>query len=202
MLKYYRIRCATEGAYKYVWSQDTPTECPTNPAHSLDPNGLGVLECRCPRDVVTDPYVEAVLPGATSVVANDRPAIEVAAGATGWGAIQGRWPHESNSKASLKVSAKFILKESGTGTVVRIGARAKAQGVGDDSSEGWADAQYVDVTVSYDTIGEVFGAVLYLDASSFEEDDALALQVGRDGSHASDTSDVAIQIIGVKAEAF
>ena len=153
-------------------------------------------------NVVTDPSMEAVLPGASIVVANGRPAIEVQTGDTGWGAIQVRWPYEQSDEAILKITLKFILKATGTGTVARLAARAKAQCCGDDSSAAWSDTQYEDVTVSHTTLGEVFESTLELDTSDFEINAALALQVGRDGSHANDTVNQAIQIIGVQAEAY
>jgi hypothetical protein len=50
-------------------------------------------------------------------------------------------------------------------------------------------------------LGEVFEALIGLDASAFHINATLALQVGRNGSHANDTLDQAIQILGVRAEA-
>jgi hypothetical protein len=195
----WRIRCNTDSKFEYEWATAEPTECPVNPAHSI--GGVVVIETRCPSNVIIDPSMEAILPGASIVVANDRPAVEVQDGETGWGAIQARWPYILNSAAEIEVRIKFILKATGTGSVARIGARAKAQGVGDDSSESWADEQFSDETVTHTTIGEVFEAVLMLDAGGFDVDDAIALQIGRDGSHANDTLNQAVQIIGVKAEA-
>lgn len=159
------------------------------------------LAYRAAQSVIVDPSMEAIEPGATIVVANGRPAIEVEADDVGWGAIQARWPYPAYEAAQLLVKIKFILKATGTGTVVRLAARAKAEGVGEDSSEAWADTDYSDVTVTHTTLGEVFEGSLSLDVPNFDSDDALALQVGRDGSHANDTVDVAVQIIGLKAEA-
>jgi len=198
----WRVRCETDSKFVYAWSAEKPTECPEDAAHSIDSNATVAVKLRQKLNVITDPSMEAVLPGAAIVVANGRPALEVQAGDTGWGAIQARWPHPNLNVAKLCVCLKFILKATGTGTVARIAARAKAEGAGDDSSADWADTQYLDVPVSHTTLGEVFEGTVQLDASDFDEDDALALQIGRDGSHVNDTLDQALQIIGVKAEAF
>ena len=106
-----------------------------------------------------------------------------------------------NKNDSRSKIFKFILKSLGTGTVARMAARVKAEGLGDDSSEAWADTQYDDVTVSHTTLGEVFEATFDLDASGFDLDDAVALQVGRDGAHANDTLDQPVQIFCVKGVA-
>ena len=201
-LNNYRVPCVTDAKFEYVWAQEAPTVCPINPAHTIAAADIAIKEARAVLEVISDPYLEAVEPGATTVVANGRPAIEIAADQTGWGAIMARWPHEINAAARLKVTIKVILKALGTGTVLRLAARAKAQGEGDDSSEAWADTQYLDKTVSHTTLGKVFEGTLDLDASGFSLDDALALQIGRDGAHANDTLDQAAQIIGVKAEAY
>lgn len=197
----YRVPCTTDAKYEYVWSETEPTVCPVDAGHTIDASGIAIIESRAEIDVIADPSMEAVEPGANLVVANGRPAIEVATGNEGWGAIHARWPQENNSAARLKVCLKVILKATGTGTVARIAARAKAEGAGEDSSEAWSDTQYLDLTVSHGTLGEVFEGILDLDASSFHLDDALALQVGRDGDHANDTLDQSLQIIGVKAVA-
>lgn len=153
-----------------------------------------------PVDVVVDPSLEAIEPDASIVVANGRPAVEIQANGDGWGALQGVWPYAQNAAACLRVTLKAILKATGTGTVLRLGARAKAHGAGEDSSAAWTDTQYVDVTVSHTTLGEVFEGVVNLDASTFDIGDAVALQVGRNGSHANDTLNQAAQIIGIRAE--
>ncbi len=197
----WRVRCTTDGKFEFAWAGVKPTECPVNPAHSIDPAATTAVEARSGLNVITDPSMEAVLPGASIVVANGRPAVEIQNDDTGWGAIQARWPHDALGVARLIVTLKFILKATGTGTVARMAARAKAHGAGEDSSGAWSDTQYADATVTHTTLGEVFEAALDLDASTFDLNDALALQVGRDGAHANDTLDQAVQIIGVQAEA-
>jgi len=200
-LDYYRIWCVTDGKYEYEWSETEPTVCPVNPAHTIDPTKTAVVDTRAELDIIVDPAPSAILPGASLVVANDRPAVEVQDGGLGWGAVDARWPHELNAKARLKVCIKFILKSLGTGTVARMGARVKAGGEGDDSSETWEDTQYVDAPVTHTTLGEIFIAEFDLDASSFNINDAVALQVGRDGAHANDTLDQPVQIFCVKGVA-
>jgi len=200
-LSYYRIWCVDDATYEYVWSETEPAVCPVNPAHVIDPAKTAIVDARSELCIICTPAISAIEPGSSLCVANDRPAVEIQAGEEGWGAVDSRWPHELNGKARLKVIIRFILKALGTGAVARIGARVKAEGEGEDSSEAWADVQYVDVAVTHVTLGEVFEATLDLDASGFHEDDAVALQVGRDGGHANDTLDQAVQIFGVKGVA-
>lgn len=155
--------------------------------------------------IIADPEMHPVVPGASKVVANDRPAVEVSEGVTGYAAMQQVWPLAQNDDAQLRVIVKFILKATGTGSRVRIGVRAKAQGTGADSAAAFTSSGFVAVPVTFTTIGQVFEGVVALDASDFDLDDALALQVGRDGENllgAGDNDDVnqAIQIIAIKAE--
>lgn len=200
-LDYYRIRCLTDNKYEHEWSETEPTTCPVNPAHVIDAPATAVVDGRNEIDIVVDPAPSAVEPGASLVVANDRPAVEVQAGQEGWGALDVHWPHEVNAAARLKVCVGFILKALGAGLVARIGVRVKAQGPGDDSSDPWSDVQYEDVPVTHVTLGEVFKATLDLDAGTFESGDAVALQFGRDGTHVNDTLDQAVQIFCVKGVA-
>ena len=112
---------------------------------------------------------------------------------------------EKNSEYKFYVNAKFILKASNTGNNVRIGVKVKAEKVGEDSSGVFSPESFVVAVVSYATIGEIFEAIVELDGSGFEKNDAVALQVGRDGNNEmgsgdNDDASVAIQIISVKTE--
>jgi hypothetical protein len=200
-LQQYRIWCVTDGQYEYAWSETEPTVCPVNPGHTIDTTKTAVVDERVEMCIICTPAISAVEPGASLVVANDRPAVEIQDGDEGWGALDARWPHELNAAARLKVTIQFILKALGTGTVARMSARIKAEGTGDDSSEAWADTQYDDAVVTHALLGEVFEATFDLDASGFDLNDAVALQVGRDGGHANDTLDQPVQIFGVKGVA-
>ena len=156
--------------------------------------------------VVVDPVMDPVVPGASNVLANDRPAIEVVEDITGFAAIAALWPLPIYSIAKLKVTIKFVLKASGTGTKVRIGAKVKAEAVGEDSSEAFTITGFTAVTVAHTTIGEIFEGAVELAVSSFNLDDAVAVQIGRDGNNemgvgTNDDVNVAIQIITVKIEA-
>lgn len=149
-----------------------------------------------------DPPLEPVVPGASQVVANDRPAIEINTGVTGWAAASVVWPLEQFSHAELRLRVHFIMKESGTGSNVRIAGRVKSNDTGDDSSAAFVDTAFVTVPITYTTVGEVFEAELWLDASSFNEEGSLAVQAGRDGNDelgagTSDDASVAVQIISV-----
>lgn len=168
-------------------------------AHSGDPLREWVA-------VSVDPVIEAVDAGTSRVIANDRPALEIGTGITGFGAIQGVWPLAQEDYAELRVTMKFILKASGTGSNVRLAARAKFQGTGDDSAATWDDSDFAAVGVSYTTVGEVFEGEVLLDASDANLGDAVALQIGRDGNNTlgsgtNDDVNQAIQIISLKVEA-
>lgn len=156
--------------------------------------------------IVHEQEMEPVVPGASKVIANDRPAIEVQNGVTGYGAIQALWALVQDVNAQIRVRAKFVLKDSGTGSNVRIAARVKSHGAGEDSTSAFTVASFVVVPVSFTTIGEVFDGEVILDASSIELDDAVALQVGRDGNNelgagSNDDVDQAVQLIALKVEA-
>lgn len=155
--------------------------------------------------VVVDPAMDAIDAGVSRVVANDRPAIEVVTGTTGFAALPGVWPLEQDDAAELRVTMKFILKATGTGSNVRLAARCKFQGVGDDSSATWDETGFAAVAVTHTTLGEVFEGTVTLDASAAEQHDAIALHVGRDGANTlgagtNDDVDQAIQIIAFEVE--
>lgn len=200
-LLYFRVWCVTDSQYERVWSRTEPTSCPVNGGHTITASKTVVEKRRDVLPITMDAVFEAAASGASNVVANDRPALEHVEDLTSWTAAKATWPHEQNDAAKLVLTAQFILKALGTGTVARLAARAKSQGSGEDSSASWADTQYVDITISHTTLGEVFEGVLTLDASGFHFGDAVALQLGRDGSHANDTLDQSLQIIGIQAEA-
>lgn len=40
----YQIYCETEATWKYVWGQEPPTVCPTNTAHTVNPNSVAIVE--------------------------------------------------------------------------------------------------------------------------------------------------------------
>jgi len=200
-LNNYRVWCITEATSVFAWGATEPTECPNNPAHSITADKTAIVEARDVLDLVVDPLLEAANAGASMVVANDRPALELTEDLDSWGAVMLTWPHVQNDAAELVVTMRFVLKGTGTGTVARVGARAKAQGTGEDSSGAWADTQYDDATVSHTTLGEVFEGSVRLDASGFHPGDAVALQVGRNGTHANDTCSEPVQVIGLQAEA-
>lgn len=160
------------------------------------------VEVRDFVSVSVDPNPEPVVPGSSKVVANDRPAVEVATGVTGWAAAWGVWPLEQFSHAEMCVCISFILKEAGTGSNVRVCARVKAHGAGADSSTAFTDTQFVAVPVTHTTVGEVFRGVIELDASTFQNGDSLAIQLGRDGANTlgagtNDDVSVAIQVISI-----
>lgn len=156
--------------------------------------------------ILSEREMEPVVPGASKVVANDRPAIEIQNGVTGYAALQAIWPLLQYTKAELRLRIYFILKATGTGSNVRIAARMKAQGSGEDSSAAFTVSDFTVAPVTFTTIGEVFVADVILDASSAEFGDAIAAQIGRDGANdlgsgTSDDVNQAIQIIGMQMEA-
>jgi hypothetical protein len=148
---------------------------------------------------------QSVDAGVVAVVANGRPAIEVEADATGFGATPIRWVEEMHADSKLRVTAQFILKQTGTGSTVRVAAKLKAQATGEDSSLAFTPEGFVEVPVTHTTLGEVFEGQFELDGSGIELHDAVAFQVGRDGENlmgagTDDDVDVAIQIIAVELE--
>ncbi len=206
-LNRYHVWCVDEGAYIPKWAETEPTVCPNDSGHTITVDDIYIDEHRQVFRLVTDPVLEPVVPGASKVLANDRPGIEVSTGTTGFAAIQASWPREALTDATLRVTIQFILKASGTGTKVRIAAKVKSEATGEDSSEAFGDSAFVVVTTTYTTIGEVFEGVIDLDASACQLQDAVALQVGRDGNDemgtgTSDDVSVAIQLIGILTECF
>jgi hypothetical protein len=148
--------------------------------------------------------LRGVQAGATEVVANDRPAIEIEAGVTAFGAASFPWK-KSNGYTKIRVDGHFILKQAGTGTKVRIGAKVKSQGVGEDSSAAFTPQGFSVVPVTHTLVGEVFQGTVELDASGIKYDDSFAVHIGRDGNNEMgagdvDDVDVAIQILDVAVE--
>lgn len=205
-LRYWRVWCVTEAANVFAWALALPTTCPNNPAHTITASKTAAVDRRQVLQPLVDPLLEPVTSGVSRVVANDRPGVEYPEDVTGFAAAHGVWPHEQNDEAVCRITAAFVLKESGTGTKVRIGAKVKAEGEGDDTTGAFADSDFAVVTVTHTTIGEEFIATIDLDASGFEDGDAVALHVGRDGdndmgSGTNDDVNVAAQIIALKVEA-
>lgn len=153
-----------------------------------------------------EPEMEPVVPGASKVLANDRPAIEVQEGVTGYAAIQAVWPYPQDDDAEIRILVHFVLKAAGTGSNARIAARFKAQGPGEDSTAAFPVVDFAVVPVTHTTVGEVFKGELILDASVAHFEDAVALQVGRDGNNelgagTNDDVNQAVQIIAIRMEA-
>jgi hypothetical protein len=148
--------------------------------------------------------LRAIESGASEVVANDRPAIEVQDGFTAFGAAS--FPWRSEPRTTVRVHAHFILKSAGTGSTVRLAARVKAQAVGEDSSSAFTPEGFAAIAVTHTTVGEVFEGLIDLDASGIAIGDSVAVHVGRDGDNemsgggGSDDVDVPIQIIDLQVE--
>jgi hypothetical protein len=200
------VWCETEAAFVSAWDTSEPTVCPNDAGHTIVASRTAVTEKRLAVSIALDPVMEPVVPGSSKVIANDRPAIEILDGVTGFAAIQAIWPHVQNAKGEMKVTVNFILKAGGTGSNVRIAAQYKRQAVGDDSSGPFDESAFVIAPITYTTIGEVFSVSLVLPADVAIQNDSIALQFGRDGSNSmgagtNDDVDAAIQVINVKAEA-
>jgi hypothetical protein len=148
--------------------------------------------------------LKSVEAGASEVIANSRPAIEVQDGYTAFGAASFPWI-KPGSHTTIRIHGHFILKQAGTGTKVRLAAKVKAQGVGEDSSSAFSPQGFSVVTVTHTTVGEVFEGSIDLDASGIEHEDSVAVHIGRDGNNemgAGDNDDVnvPIQILDVHVE--
>jgi len=121
------------------------------------------------------------------------------AGASIW------WP--KTPSADIIVKIKFVLKEVGTGTDIRLATRVKARATGEDASTAFDSTTYVAVPVTTSPIGKVFEASMTLSASLFAVGDAVAFQIGRDGTNiltggpaTTDSFDKHIQIIAIDLE--
>lgn len=55
--QYWRVRCTTDSKYEYVWSENAPTECPTNGAHTIDSVATAALDSRPSKFQTTDATV-------------------------------------------------------------------------------------------------------------------------------------------------
>ena len=42
----YRIHCVTDNTQEFIWSESTPTACPTNTAHTIDTDSIVIIETR------------------------------------------------------------------------------------------------------------------------------------------------------------
>lgn len=40
----YRVYCNTEDKYEYIWNDTTPTNCPSNVAHTIDTNTISIID--------------------------------------------------------------------------------------------------------------------------------------------------------------
>jgi len=158
------------------------------------------------HEIFPNPPLEPVEPGASIVVANDIPAVEIEDGITGFGAIGGIWPLEQITNAQLRATIRFILSGAGAGTNVRLALKAKSHASGEDSSDVFPYTQFVVVPVDFATIGEIFEGAVVLETPLFKLDDTLAVHVGRDGANSmgagiNDDVNQPIQIISAKLEA-
>jgi hypothetical protein len=148
---------------------------------------------------------EPVVPGASRVVANDQPAIEINAGVTGFASAQTVWPYAMSSVANMSIRVSFIIKAAGTGSNVRLAVKMKCQSVGTDTSLGFNIEDFIIVPVNFTTIGEVFETTLMIATPDCSENDVVLLLVGRDGNNemgagANDDVTTAIQIIFIDAK--
>lgn len=154
---------------------------------------------------ISEPF-DVVEAGVSKVVANGFLAIECQDGITGFAATQMMWPLDNNPTGNLCVRMKFIMKASGTGSNIRLAVKSKAQSTGEDSSAAFAPEGFLAVAINYTTVGEVFEGMLQLDGSGFNLNDAVGLQIGRDGNDemgagTSDDANQPIQIIATEVVA-
>ncbi len=139
---------------------------------------------------------------ASSVIANDYPATEHANTKTTYG-IHGRAMNRT-PVADVEVKTKFILKATGTGTIVRIAVKTKSKATDEDSSAVFDDESFNSVTINTTNIGDIFETTVLIPSGIFLDDDTVALHIGRDGANvvagpgASDDFNKAIQIIDIK----
>lgn len=137
------------------------------------------------------------------VEANDYAAIEFSSNITDYASYSMFWRRAPTSNALVRV--KFVLKQSGSGTKVRIAGKLKARATGEDSTTAFDASVAQAVTVTTTTIGEVFQAQLSFSNALFADGDAIALHIGRDGAEeiaGGDADDYSkpIQVIAIELE--
>jgi hypothetical protein len=138
--------------------------------------------------------------GVSAVVANGRPAIEIQPGITAFAGARMRWPEVPEIYTKVCLVAQFILKAAGTGSNIRLALKAKSNATGTDSSAPFSPVGYRVVPVNFVNVGDIFEGVVEFMREDFDEGDAVAIQLGRDGAEQigdgdPDDVDVAIQII-------
>jgi len=179
-----------------------PTCCPLNAEHT-NITGIAVVhEVNYLAMLLEAPFTP-VEEGMSVVITNGRPALEAQPAITAFAGSRMTWPSVGDPYTKIFIGVKFILKEAGTGTKIRIAMKAKSNAVGSDTSEPFDPVGVIVVPVTHTTIGEVFEGEVEFQRTSFEEEDAVALQVGRDGNNeigSGDDDDVSvpIQIIAFK----
>jgi hypothetical protein len=65
----WRVHCETDGRFVYTWGGSRPTICPEDPSQDIVDADTVSVGPREGIDVISNPSMESVLPGASIVVA-------------------------------------------------------------------------------------------------------------------------------------
>jgi hypothetical protein len=118
---------------------------------------------------------------------------------TAYGSHSRYWFRSPTSKVDMKI--KFALKSAAASSnSVRIVARVKSQPTYGSTGVAWQSTDANDVDVSSGAAKTIYEASLTLTPATFTAGDAVAFEIGRDGSHANDTFNKSIRLIAIVAE--
>jgi hypothetical protein len=111
-----------------------------------------------------------------------------------------RWRRSPATTTKLFVT--FAIKNNAGGSdSVRIHARTKPVAVGENiDSVPFSAVAAQDVSVASGSAGDTYEAILILTPADYQQGDQVAINVGRDGSHANDTYNKAIFILTIQGE--
>ena len=135
------------------------------------------------------PYRFSINPGnllrsgtSGSAVAEGFAINEFAKNQTAYGAHDEYWIRDSANTVSLKI--KFSLKfDASSNNYVRIAARTKARASGENISGAFDVEAFSTVDVSNGSAGDIYEASIDLTPTNFEQNDAVTINIGRDGSN-------------------
>lgn len=125
---------------------------------------------------------------------------EFAKNNTSYGEYSLRWRRDPATTVKLYVT--FALKaDAGGSDVVRIVARTKPVAVGENISVvSFSAAASQDVSVASGVAGVTYAAVLVLTPAEYQQGDQVAINIGRDGSHANDNYNKSVFVLTIQGE--
>ena len=117
-----------------------------------------------------------------------------------YGVFSLRWRRDPANTVKLYVTFALVA-DAGVGDTVRIYARTKSVAPGENISVvSFSASQAQDVSVSSGLAGATYEAILTLTPADYSKGDQVAINVGRDGSHANDDYNKAIVLTTIQGE--